>query len=236
MSNSWTSPGDPRLNEATPVEWNTPGVTPTPVPAFEKSPHMPNHDAPPSLDSPPQGTNAAPGQDEEIPNSPLPQSDSEPAMTPPAVDPALIMEVQHQLALLASALDEVATANEEEQQRMVNQVLELGLALAGELAGGAIEIEPERLSGIVKEALTLMEEGAIVHVRIHPEIFGKLNEADLLEDLKNNPRIQIHQDRRIGEIGCVIENQYKRVDARVQSRIKQVRHLLKQELEGRVDS
>ncbi len=150
----------------------------------------------------------------------------------PELDCALATEVDHQLALLASALSEVAEISARDLSRIGDVAVELGLAVAGELAAGAVKLEPERVLSIVSEALELLSDEPEVRVRFHPEIFQQLEDAGLLEELRTDSRIDVRKDSSIKDVGCVAETDERRVDGRVRSRLERIQHLMMREETG----
>jgi len=147
----------------------------------------------------------------------------------PPEPPPVNKEVVKQLALLKSALKEIDDAQKKLVDRLPDLVLKLGLAVAEELARGAIDIEPNRVLAIIRDAVGLLEENTKCLVRIHPEIHQLLEKEDLLNDLKKEVDVAIQKDASIDAHGCIVESKLGRVDAQVSGRLNRLRYILKDE-------
>ncbi|MCP4600073.1 MAG: hypothetical protein GY847_05965 [Proteobacteria bacterium] len=213
---SWPSAQGPRDSRIRNTDWS---VRPT---GEEVRPVFPQEEVPP-IQAPEPQFSLPP----EPPQSPEPSVSPQPAVAPEA---PLTSEVDHQFALLAGALSEVVEARGREEKKRAEEVFELGLAVAEELAAGAIEIEPQRVLVLIAEATELLGETRNLRVRFHPALFEHLDSAGLLEDLRSSGQIDIRPDGAVDDIGCIVESNAGRVDARVRARLGRLRHTLKQEL------
>ena len=148
-----------------------------------------------------------------------------PAAPPPAPSP----ETKERLALLAAALEEVAEARRLERTHTVELIVELALAVAGELAMGALAAEPARLERLVAEAVGLTDDEQRVRVRLHPEVIALFEASGSFARLAQGPRVAIEADPAVGPHGCVVESGVQRVDGRVSARIERLRALLRSE-------
>ncbi len=164
------------------------------------------------------------------PESGLGQNQNEPMPSPAAYN-NMMAELERLLHLLSTALGNINFIAEQEKVDLSKQAVELGLGLAGELAAGAIKAEPNRLAEIVMEAVNLMEDERKITVRIHPDILTLLADNNLLEPLQANPRVTAVMDSSLNDVGCIVESDNRKIDARIYSRLNRVRHMLDSELE-----
>jgi len=171
------------------------------------------------------------------PPSPEPEPIPEPPPPPPAPDPQpeidkarlLAKELEKQLGVLGSAISEAQKAASEGYFDYRDEVLDLALAVAGELAGGAIEADPERIISVLDEAFELLGRDRVLRVYLNPELYEQTEIAGVLDELKSNPQIKVCSDRNVGDIGMIIESDRGRIDARIQSRLGKLRHALNAE-------
>ncbi|MCP4676910.1 MAG: hypothetical protein GY854_15615 [Deltaproteobacteria bacterium] len=180
-----------------------------------------------------------PGEEaQKIPPSEIPFSSPPEAVLPhlepppepePVVKEPLSGENDHRFVLLAEALNEILEAGQRETVKLAEEVIELGLAVAEELASGAIQAEPQRILSIVSESLELLGDAHDVQVRLHPDLFEELERNGLLDELREAGRGTIRSDSSVEAAGCIVESNAGRVDARVRARLTRLRHALKQE-------
>lgn len=214
---SW--PGGSPDRTARPASWNIGGKDNVPRPIFPAAKVEP-------LDpvSPPPPARPVDRQDE----PPVPPQPQPPQPPPPAAPSPLEQELKLRAELFARAIDELGEGLERERRTMAEEVVELGLAVAEELASGALAIEPARVLALVQESLDLLAEERDLKVRLHPSLMEELERNGLLENLKENPRVKVRSDVSVGDSGCIVESRSGRVDARVRARLSKLRYLLAQ--------
>lgn len=147
---------------------------------------------------------------------------------PPEPPPELIAELERYLAALDSSLKQLEGVRRQMGRQVAEQAVEIGLAVAEQLASGAIEVEPSRVLDIAIEAVETMTGDGPVDVRVMPEIYRLLMDNGFLEDYGEGARINLRPDPSVGDLGCIVDGAYGRVDGRVRSRLERLRHLLDQ--------
>ncbi len=215
------------------VPWSLPEVEPQVRPAFV------NPDAPP-MDGPP-----------DAPFSPEPPIPTEKSLAPapateeippteeePGAPDELVQQLEEQqqqwerqLALLANGLNELSRLGRQALQHTTDEIVEFGLGVAGELAGGALQVAPERVLALVTEAIALLGDAAAAKVRLHPDLYERLDESGQLERDDEVPAVQFVSDPAVGDLGCIVEAGRIRVDARVMSRLNRLRYLFESQPE-----
>lgn len=159
---------------------------------------------------------------------PAPQA-AIPEPPPPAEPPPeLIAELERYLVALDSSLKQLEAARRQMGRQAAEQAVEIGLAVAEELASGAIEVEPSRVLDIAGEAVEAMAGDGPVDVRVMPEIYRLLLDNGFLEGFADGSRMSLRPDPSVGDLGCIVDGAYGRVDGRVKSRLARLRHLLDQ--------
>lgn len=134
------------------------------------------------------------------------------------------------IGLLAHSLETLADATHKEVGKMAEEILEIALAVAEELAAGAIEAEPNRIITLIHSALEMVGVDQNVKVHLHPKVHERLKTQGLLENLSARGGITLIPDPKITDVGCIVESPMGRVDARVRSRLNQLRHLFAQKM------
>ncbi len=215
---SWPSTSTPRRSQIRDTDWSKRQAVEEVRPAFVDEEIQPVFPADPPFSAPPEPV--VPPPEPEFPEPP-PQASA----PPPEI---LTNEFDHQIVLLQEALSEVAEAQQREAAKAAEEVLELGLAVAEELAGGAIEVEPKRVLKLINEAFLLLADARALKVRLHPTLYSRMEEAGLLAELDVGGKVAIRPDPGVGDDGCVVESDAGRVDASVRSRLSRLRHLLRE--------
>ncbi|MDD5307694.1 MAG: FliH/SctL family protein [Deltaproteobacteria bacterium] len=139
-----------------------------------------------------------------------------------------IEEMDRSLDLLARAITQVAEAGKLERRRAQEQTVELGFVVAGELAAGAIEAQPERVAELVRGAFELLIGEGPLRVRLHPDLYRRMEGKGLLAGLAGDAEVAVRPDPALDEAGCVVESDVRKVDAGVRTRLQRLRHLFEQ--------
>ena len=157
-----------------------------------------------------------------------PQAPKPPA-PPPGPSPEelrLKAECEQLLATTTAVLNELREAARFEISKSAEMITEIGLCVAEELAAGAIDIDEKRVVELVSEALDLLNSEREVKVYLNPTLYEKLAEGGYLETLRKEHQITIRSEARVADRGCIVESPMGQVDARVRSRLRQLRHLI----------
>jgi flagellar biosynthesis/type III secretory pathway protein FliH len=142
-------------------------------------------------------------------------------------------EVDRSLEKLGKVIEQVAEAGATERKRAKEQTVEIGFAVAQELAAGAIGAEPERVASLVGSAMSLLMGEGPFRVRLHPDLFKAMQEKGLLARLVEGSKVTVSPDPGLEESGCVVESDSRKVDAGVQTHLRRLRHLFEQDGGGR---
>jgi flagellar biosynthesis/type III secretory pathway protein FliH len=138
-------------------------------------------------------------------------------------------ETRERLVMLASALIEAAEARRADKAQTVELIIDIALAIAEELAMGAVEADKSRLVRLVGESVGLMDDGQRMRVKLHPELIAFLESAGTIASLAADSNLVVEADPSVGERGCVVESTTQRVDGRMTARIGRLRALLRSE-------
>jgi flagellar assembly protein FliH len=139
---------------------------------------------------------------------------------------------QAELDQVRTELQSALAALIEARQRMLLDLeldlSELVILLAGELAGGAVEAEPERVVELARQALALLTEGEVITLRAAPGPAAVLRQAEeTLAATVAGASLRIIDDGSLSPEGCLVECELGRVDQQVQQRLKAARDLVR---------
>ena len=129
------------------------------------------------------------------------------------------------LAGIEALRDEVATRTERD-------AVELALALAEQIVGGAIDVAPERVVDVVRGALRRLTDRHRVTILVHPDDVELVNQAleDLRSDLGGIEHGVIQADRRIERGGAIVQTVEGAIDAEISSQLEKARAVVAAEL------
>jgi len=163
-----------------------------------------------------------------IPEPPPPPPEPPPPPPEPQPDP----RVENNLKLLAASISELANQKKALEERDLAFCIALGFAVAEQLTCGTLEANPEKVMGIVKEALGMFDEDDKPVVRLHPDIIEAFQEFELLTSLNDIDGVTIKPDPAVSKMGCVVTANKKTVNAEVPARLDQLMTLFAMEQGG----
>jgi flagellar assembly protein FliH len=133
---------------------------------------------------------------------------------------ALVADLRAALTALAGARNELLVTLELD-------MAEVTLALAAELAGGAIDAEPGRVVELARQGVSLLAESDSIVLRAAPGPAALLREAQAaLGEMTTTAAVRVVEDPDLETTGCVVESELARVDQRVSHRLKAARGLI----------
>jgi flagellar biosynthesis/type III secretory pathway protein FliH len=126
------------------------------------------------------------------------------------------------LAALTQAVADVHAQQAEAAEQLERRAVELGLALAKKIVGGALEVEPERVLEAVTGALRGIVERERVTVLVNPDDLEIVREAmdNLKASLGGIEHCEVQAERRVGRGGCIVRTPVGDVDARVETKLE----------------
>lgn len=136
-------------------------------------------------------------------------------------------ELEAARALLAEATGQLAAARQALAEVHEADMAEIALRLAGEVAGGAIAVEPERVAALAREAVSLLADADSITLRVGVELLPIMQEAvESLENLSGAASVVVVGDQTLDGGACIVESDLARVDLRVEQRLGSARELL----------
>jgi flagellar biosynthesis/type III secretory pathway protein FliH len=104
----------------------------------------------------------------------------------------------------------IAAADSQALRARERDVAALAVAVAEHLVKDAIEARPERVRGLVSDALDRVRRASMVRVRVSP---------DDLASLRLPEGVEVASDAAIARGGCVVESDLGELDARIETRL-----------------
>ncbi|MGC8777755.1 MAG: FliH/SctL family protein, partial [Candidatus Caldatribacteriaceae bacterium] len=103
-------------------------------------------------------------------------------------------------------------------------ILEFSFALARKIIGREIEREPF-IGEVVKRALQKLSNRERVLVRVHRNDYVKVKEMkeELLRQIDGLGYLEIQEDPRVEEGGCMVETVFGNIDAQIETQLLNLR-------------
>ncbi|HWK27763.1 MAG TPA: FliH/SctL family protein [Solirubrobacter sp.] len=123
---------------------------------------------------------------------------------------------------LAGAVSELRSASLEAAVELERRAVELALALAAKVVGGALEVSPALVVDAVTGALRGLVERERVTVLVNPDDLEIVREAmdGLRASLGGIEHCVVEAERRVGRGGCIVRTPVGDVDARVETKLE----------------
>jgi flagellar assembly protein FliH len=125
---------------------------------------------------------------------------------------------------LRKLLSELHTLRRQACADLEAELVDLALAVARKILGREVAAGPDQITGIIRRALSQVEDAARITIRLNPSDLKHLNEARprLLADLTRTRLAHFEGDAGLDPGGCFIETEAGEVDARIQHQLQVV--------------
>jgi flagellar biosynthesis/type III secretory pathway protein FliH len=135
---------------------------------------------------------------------------------------------QPALAALAAAAEQVEAQQAAAAAELERRAVDLGLALAAKVLGGALEAEPERVVESVRGALRGIVERERIIVLVNPEDLELVRGAmdEVRASLGGIEHCEVQAERRVARGGCIVRTPVGDVDARVETKLERAREVV----------
>ena len=123
---------------------------------------------------------------------------------------------------------DIAAAREALWQRQESEMVALALDIARQVIKTEVAQNPQVVHAVLANALRRITDKDNVRVRVSASDSPRVKEAreDLLEVVDGLRSIEIMEDRRVGDGGCVIETNAGTIDAKIETQIAEVARAL----------
>jgi flagellar assembly protein FliH len=136
------------------------------------------------------------------------------------------------IATLAAAAAEVAAERERVSAAVEAAAVDLGLRIAEQALGAAVEVRPEAVVDVVRGALRRLVERDRVTILVNPEDLDLVRTASetLMAELGGIEHCDVQAERRVTRGGAVVRTVEGEVDATLATKLARARETLQDEL------
>lgn len=112
-----------------------------------------------------------------------------------------------------------------------NEMIELSTLVAEKIIRQHLEVRPEAMQEIIKGAIDQLKDKEEIKIIVNPKVTQNLYEfvEGLKETVKGLKNIRIVEDRTIPQDGVIVESPESRIDARLETQIRELTRALTQE-------
>jgi len=149
-----------------------------------------------------------------------------------AVEDEVRVEWDARKVALREAMDQIAmqiaTARELLWQEQEPEMLALTLEIARKVVKTEVQQNPEVIRQVISNAIRRVTDKENVRLRISVGDAPRVKEMreDLMDVLDGLRNLEIIDDRRVGDGGCVIETNAGTIDAKIETQFSEVAHAL----------
>ncbi|HEY2602596.1 MAG TPA: FliH/SctL family protein [Thermoleophilaceae bacterium] len=144
---------------------------------------------------------------------------------------------REELAPASAALGEALAAAQqlrgELADTMEERAVELAMRVAEKVVSGAIEVQPERVTDVVRGALRCLVDRERVTVQVNTLDLELVREViePLASTLGGIEHFDVQEDRRVSRGGALVRSAAGEVDATIESKLERAREVLEAELQ-----
>lgn len=141
-------------------------------------------------------------------------------------------------AALGQALEQSLAQREQLTLALAHDAVELGLELAGKIVHGTLEVQPERVIDVVRDALRPIADRRRITILVDPEDLEIVTASiDSLRAQAGGIELcEVQADRRVGRGGAIVRTSEGEVDACVETQLEKAREVIVAELGARTKS
>jgi type III secretion protein L len=134
---------------------------------------------------------------------------------------------------LAQTTELLVKARQEQEQFLKNanrDLMDLAFKIAEKIIGKQLEIDPDTIISIVKQAMQTVRQTKQLTIRVHPDDAKRLkaNEEELQEALGRQRIFDIVEDKKVQPGGCIIESEIGTVQAQLSTQLERLKKILLQ--------
>jgi flagellar biosynthesis/type III secretory pathway protein FliH len=136
--------------------------------------------------------------------------------------------IEPALDAVVAAESQVRALEDEYLRRAERSAVDLALAIAEKVLGGAVAAEPRLVIDVVAGALLRTAVRHHLVIEVNPDDFELVRDAadGLAARLGGVRRLDVISERRIGRGGCVVRTEEGEIDARLDSQLDRVREVM----------
>lgn len=139
----------------------------------------------------------------------------------------------HGLNSCGAMLKEIEGLRRKAAAELEAELVQLALAVARKIVQREIDLAPETVAGIVRQALGRVEHAARIRIRLNPDDLTLLTEISppLMAGRPEAGRVVLEADEGVTRGGCLIETDSGEVDARIERQFQVVEEAFRVEFE-----
>ncbi|NSL51185.1 flagellar assembly protein FliH [Calidifontibacillus erzurumensis] len=114
-------------------------------------------------------------------------------------------------------------------------ILHLGLKAAEKIIGFTLDLNPEAFSNLVKKVIKEVRDHQDVKIYVHPKYYDlMISQKEELKTYFTNPltELYIYPNEELNQTDCIIESSFGRIDASVDSQLRELKLKLLEMLDG----
>ena len=134
---------------------------------------------------------------------------------------------------LAQTTELLMKARMEQEQFLKNSnrdLMDLAFKIAEKIIGKQLEIDPDSIISIVKQAMQTVRQTKQLTIRVHPDDAKRLkaNEEELQEALGRQRFLDVVEDKKVQQGGSIIESEIGTVEAQLNTQLERLKKILLQ--------
>ena len=109
-------------------------------------------------------------------------------------------------------------------------LMDLAFKIAEKIIGKQLELDPDTIISIVKQAMQTVRQTKQLTIRVHPDDAKRLkaNEEELQEALGRQRILDVVEDKKVQPGGCIIESEIGTVEAQLTTQLERLKKILLQ--------
>src|SRR5687768_14544154 len=132
---------------------------------------------------------------------------------------------------LAQTTELLVKARLEQEQLLKNanrELIDLAFKIAEKIIGKQLETDPETIISIVKQAMQTVRQTKQLTIRVHPNDAKLLkeNHEELQEALGSHRILDVMEDKKVQQGGCIIESEIGTVEAQLHTQLERLKKVL----------
>ncbi|MCS7208229.1 MAG: FliH/SctL family protein [Fimbriimonadales bacterium] len=143
-------------------------------------------------------------------------------------------ELQQTVANLRSEVEQLIQSVQAQYEAYLQHaeahMLELALEVARKIVREELKLQPEHALAIVRDALRRVQGFVHIRIRVNPldlELVRQ-NRATLLQVIDGIEGVEIVEDRRVDQGGCIVETEQGVYDARIRTQLSEIERVIRE--------
>jgi flagellar assembly protein FliH len=142
-------------------------------------------------------------------------------------------EVESALAALSAALGAFAALRDELTTTLEHDATELAFRLCEQVLAGTLDVQPERVIGVARNALRRVSDRRRVVLLVNPGDLDLISGAitDLKGELGGIEHCDVQSDRRIDRGGVILRTEAGEIDVSIDAQLERAREIVAETLQ-----